>query len=558
MAELSIWIAGEAGQGLVTAGQILSRSAVRAGLELHVQQDYMSRIRGGLNSWRMRCADAPIQGPSETVDLLMALSRDAGLTFSPHLTPSGRLFADSSFGFSGDAYTAIPLGDFGGMKNVGTVAVAMGAAALGLSDETVSKAMALFFSGETLEMNRELYHRAILWAREALPSVGFLFPEKPAPTLAINGNEAIALGAMAAGCNFVSYYPMTPATSVVQNIITHGKDSVHVAQVEDEIAAINMALGASYAGGRAMVATSGGGLALMTEGISLAGITETPVVIVLAQRPGPATGLPTRTEQGDLDLVRFAGHGEFPRAILTPDTPSSCFELTHRAFDLAERFQSPVFIITDQYLADSIRNTPPFDLYRIRPVSAPQTTPENEEAYLRYALNVEGGVSPRVVPGFSKALVVADSDEHTEAGHITEDHGIRVAMQTKRMKKEEGLKREAILPVWEGGETPDLLLISWGSSSGACRGAAERLKAMGVTASTLHFVQVWPMDGVAVASQFGRAVQCVVVESNSTGQFARLLLEETGVKAHAQVLRFDGLPMSAEWIVDHLSKEGVI
>ncbi|MCG8470312.1 MAG: 2-oxoacid:acceptor oxidoreductase family protein, partial [Desulfobacterales bacterium] len=430
MAELSVWIAGEAGQGMVTVGQILSKAVVRSGLHLLVQQDYMSRIRGGLNSWRMRCGDGELFGPREEADVLVALSPEAAKGYGRQLCKEGLLLVDERLEMDDQRALALPLSELDAVRFPGTVALAACSHFMGLAPHVLDEVMGSFFSGETLEENRAVFFRAMEWAEKTIPQRKLKIPKTFPPALTLNGNEAIALGALAAGCNFAAYYPMTPATSVVQTLIDHQNHTdLHVEQVEDEISAINMALGASYAGARAMVATSGGGLALMSEGVSLSGITETPVVIVLAQRPGPATGLPTRTEQGDLDLARFCGHGEFSRAILAPDSPAACFELTRHAFDLAERFQGPVFILTDQFLADSVRNTPCFDFSNRTQPASPLLYPLDSQPYQRYALGHEGGVSPRLVPGFSKALVVTDSDEHTPDGHLTEDHGIRVAMQ---------------------------------------------------------------------------------------------------------------------------------
>jgi 2-oxoglutarate ferredoxin oxidoreductase subunit alpha len=274
----------------------------------------------------------------------------------------------------------------------------------------------------------------------------------------MNGNEAIAFGAISAGLKFVSFYPMTPSTSIALNLAAQAKKmGLVVEQAEDEIAAINMAIGASFAGAPSMVPTSGGGFALMVEGVSLSAMTETPVVIVVAQRPGPATGLPTRTEQGDLELILHAGHGEFPRAIFAPGTVEECFHLTRKAFALAERYQGPMFLLTDQFLADSYRAVMPFDTRNLPAVSV-GTRATGESSYERFTLT-ESGVSPRRLPGTGKHLVVADSDEHTERGHITEDLSVRIKMVGKRLAKGQWISSEVIPPEAHGEEKPDLLLL---------------------------------------------------------------------------------------------------
>ena len=256
--------------------------------------------------------------------------------------------------------------------------------------------------------------------------------------LIINGNEAIALGALAGGLKFLAFYPMTPSTSVALTVIANAaKMGVVAEQAEDEIAAINMALGASYAGSPAMVCTSGGGFALMTEGVSLAGMTETPLVVVISQRPGPATGLPTRTEQGDLEFVLHAGHGEFPRAVFAPGSVEECFHLTVTAFQQAEKYQGPVFVLTDQFLADSLRAVEPFDLAGVQPVQARAAKVGGGWDYERYAVT-ESGVSPRAIPGSGKELVVVDSDEHDTHGHIIEDGETRISMMEKTLPQAQG------------------------------------------------------------------------------------------------------------------------
>jgi len=324
-------------------------------------------------------------------------------------------------------------------------------------------------------------------------------------------------------------------------------------QAEDEIAAINMALGASYAGAPAMVCTSGGGYALMTEGVSLAGITETPVVIVIAQRPGPATGLPTRTEQGDLDFALFGGHGEFPRAIFTPGDLNQCFSLTVKAFHTAEQFQTPVFVLTDQYLADSYRGITPFDLDGVEPVKAgDEAASQQGQDYERYALS-EGGMSPRAIPGAGPSLVLSDSDEHDAKGHITESAEVRIRQQEKRLAKLQGLSEEVIPPQFDGPEEPELLLVCWGSSKGAVVEAAEILRGKGINTAYCHFSQVWPMRPSQFLPRFEDALKVVTVEMNATGQLARLIRRETGFKMDQLINRYDGRPFTSEYIINKLA-----
>ena len=340
----------------------------------------------------------------------------------------------------------------------------------------------------------------------------------------LDGNQALALGALLGGCQFMAGYPMTPATSIMHYFATVAAEiPVHFEQAEDEIAALNMALGASYAGLRSMVATSGGGFALMTEAVSLAGMTETPIVIIDAQRPGPATGLPTRTEQGDLNFVLHAGHGEFPRVIFAPGSIEGAIALARSAFDVADRWQVPVFILTDQYLADSVQvmegRVPAKMLRRDYPVF--------EAGYRRYAITADG-VSPLTYPGLSEARIEVDSDEHTEDGKITEDLDLRVRMVDKRLRKMEGIRQEAVMPSRFGDRKAATVLISWGSNQHIVNEAVEALQAEGKSVAALHFGQVYPLTPKMARGLSRKRLICI--ENNATGQFAQLLKSELGLK----------------------------
>jgi 2-oxoglutarate ferredoxin oxidoreductase subunit alpha len=430
---------------------------------------------------------------------------------------------------------------------------------LGLREAIVVQAADDFFgpkSPEAAEGNRQALQAAFTWTKKQSISFPSL-PTAPDPTskLILTGNEALALGALSAGLKFFAFYPMSPSTSIGLTLAAQArKMGLVVEQAEDEIAAINMALGASFAGAPSMVATSGGGFALMAEGVSLAGMTETPLVIVVAQRPGPATGLPTRTEQGDLEFVLHSGHGEFPRAIFTPGSVEECFHLTRKALELAERSQGPVFILTDQFLADSYRAVDPFDLSHL-PAILPRTTPAITEPYLRYALT-ESGVSPRLFPGLSDHLVVADSDEHTEDGHLTEDLTVRKRMVEKRGRKLKLLQEAAVPPEFKGDPRPDLLLVTWGSGRGALWEAASLLRARGKRTAVLHFSQVWPLVPDHFLPIFQEAGEIISVEMNATGQFSRLLRRETGTHLEKTILRYDGLPLTPEYILREMEQRG--
>jgi len=554
---LNILIGGEAGQGLVTLGQLLAKNLVRSGYSIVVTQSYQSRIRGGHNTFSIRVGSDEVIAPAESVDLVVALDRDTVTLHLNDLSSNGLVVLDSAFDIGGSAFLKVPFNELaeGGFSNIAALGVV--GWLLGIDEGLMARTLDDFFGKKKpllSEENRRVLAAAAGWAGAHATSSHKL-PAVPSPRqrLMMNGNEAIALGALSAGLRFYSFYPMTPSTSMGLSLAAQARKlGLIVEQAEDEIAAINMAIGASFAGAPSMVATSGGGFALMVEGVSLAAMTETPLVIVVAQRPGPATGLPTRTEQADLDFVLHAGHGEFPRAVFAPGTVEECLHLTRRCFQLAERYQSPMLLLTDQLLADSNRAVMPFDVENLPPVRV-GTEGVGSSPYLRFAIT-ESGISPRLLPGRSQHLVVVDSDEHTEDGHITEDLSVRRQMVEKRLKKAKGIRAEVVPPDVDGEEKPDLLLVSWGSSKGAAQEAASCIRAEGERVATLHFSQVWPLVPEQFTSHLESARQVVSIEGNAFGQMARLIRRETGFEIKKQVLRYDGLPITPESILRELNR----
>ncbi|MBI5050512.1 MAG: 2-oxoacid:acceptor oxidoreductase subunit alpha, partial [Nitrospirae bacterium] len=378
------------------------------------------------------------------------------------------------------------------------------------------------------------------------------------PKMLISGVEAIGLGAIASGCRFYSGYPMTPSTGIMQFLAGRAQEhGIIVEQAEDEIAAINMVLGASFAGARAMTASSGGGFALMVEGLSLAAMTETPVVIALGQRPGPATGFPTRTEQAELQFVLYTAHGEFPRVILAPGTPEQAFYLTVKAFDIAEKFQIPVFILFDQYLADATWTFNAFDLKKIKYSDYRLRGDEFKKLseYKRHAFT-ESGVSPLGVPGDSKHPVVTDSDEHDEEGHIVEDAETRIRMVDKRLLKKMPLIREEIAPpVIYGDSNPEIVLVGWGSTYGVMKEAVDVLS-KNRSIAILHFSEVYPFPSTErfdYLKVLTKAKLTICIENNAAGQFARLMRAETGYKFENKINRYDGRPFTLESLLGELN-----
>jgi 2-oxoglutarate ferredoxin oxidoreductase subunit alpha len=364
----------------------------------------------------------------------------------------------------------------------------------------------------------------------------------------LSGADAISLGALAGGCNYVCGYPMSPSTSVLEKMASYSRNhDIIVEQVEDEVGVINMALGAWYAGARAFITTSGGGFALMSEGVSLCGMIESPLVLHLAQRPGPATGLPTRTEQGDLDLVLYAGHGHFPRIILAPGTLEQGFLLTQKAFYLADKYQVPVFILTDQFFIDSSYNTPVFSTDDI---TDERFIHKTNTDYKRFLFS-ETGISPRGVPGYGDGIVCVDSDEHDEGGYITEDSDIRVRMVDKRLKKTESFKNDIIEPVLVGSRNYRTLVLCWGSTFNTVAEAVEALDDEKI--SLLHFSWIYPLP-VSLIEYLGSASSVIIVENNSSAQFAQLIKLSTGFSIDKKILKYNGHPFSVEEVMMEIKK----
>ncbi len=493
----------------------------------------------------------------EGVDLLIALNEETIELHREEMAPDGLILLDERFDSGNEKYLKVPFKQFADDRTVNVAYLGILANLLGLNDTMVFQSLEDYFGAkkpEISEKNQQIFSQAIAWAESRhLPEKLKLAPVADRQErLMLNGNEAIALGAISAGLKFCSFYPMTPSTSIPLTLQAAADAmGLVVEQAEDEIAAINMAIGASFAGAPAMVATSGGGFALMVEGVSLAGMTETPVFIVVGQRPGPATGLPTRTEQGDLEFVLHAGHGEFPRAIFAPGTVEECFHLARKALFLTEKYQTPIFLLTDQFLADTYRAVVPFEVDSLDSVAAGSPPEKVEAPYRRYALTADG-ISPRLLPGLSEHLVICDSDEHTSDGHITEDLQVRLQMVEKRLRKLEGLRSEVTPPQYNGDNNPEILLVTWGSNWGAVWQAAATLRNQGRLAAVLHFSQVWPLVAEQFLERLQKTKKVVMVEGNALGQMARLIRRETGFKFPKIIGRYDGLPITPEYILDHL------
>lgn len=558
--DFTLRIAGEAGQGIQSIGTALSRAVKRSGWNIFVDQDFMSRIRGGNNVTGIRISDTAVYAPKAQTDLLVTLDAASVSLHGEHLPDNAIIIADvEALGIDNSAQKIfdVPVRSMiktlsGKVLHENSAFCGAIAGILRLSPEIVQKVIEEQFAGkgeEVKNQNVAAFKSGYQYSIDRFASDAYrLELRQDSDGVAIDGSNAVALGAIHAGCKFYAAYPMSPSTGVMIAVARFAKQfGIVVEQAEDEIAAINMIIGASFAGVRAMTGTSGGGFALMGEGLSLAAMTETPLVVVNAQRPGPATGFPTRTEQADLDFLIHAGHGEFARLIYAPGTIEEAFYLTVKAFDMAEKYQVPVLIMTDQHLADSLRNVHLPDVGTVPRTKylAPLAT-VHEGSYKRYALT-ESGISPRALPSFIDDVVYADSDEHTEAGHITEDAMLRIAMVQKRFTRKMALLlTDAVPPTASNSDRATILLIGFGSTFGVMKEASEALPEG--TAGFIHFSQVWPFPAEAFCALLAASpdAKLVTVENNAGGQLARLIRRETGVVCHDSILKFDGRPFSVD------------
>ncbi|MHC4175063.1 MAG: 2-oxoacid:acceptor oxidoreductase subunit alpha, partial [Planctomycetota bacterium] len=413
--DLSIVLCGQAGQGIQTVEYLLTRIFKLAGYNVFATKEYMSRIRGGTNSTQIRISSEPVRASVSRIDILIPLNQGAIQHVENRISPQTIILAEKEaisddFDQTRNKFIDVPFtktaSEIGNKIYSNVVAVGTIAGLFGIELQTVSKCVKQFFSAkpdDVVQKNLAAAKKGFNLGAGLVNSSKIKFDIRSdayvKDQILLSGTEAVALGAIAGGCNFISAYPMSPSTGVLVFLARQAKDFGIIAeQAEDEIAAMNMAIGAWYAGARAMVTTSGGGFALMTEGLSLAGMLESPVVIHLAQRPGPATGLPTRTEQADLELALYAGHGEFHRIILAPGNLEDGFCLAQKAFNLADKYQVPVFILTDQYFVDSYYNTDCFDLSDI---NIKKHIIKTNADYKRYRLTANG-ISPRGIPGFGE------------------------------------------------------------------------------------------------------------------------------------------------------------
>ncbi len=558
--DISIVLGGAAGQGVQTVETLLVQVLKREGYHVFASKEYMSRIRGGSNSTEIRLTSGKRRAYVDRIDLLFALDKNVVPHLEHRISKETVIIGEKEKVCETECRVVdVPFTRFatelGHPIYTSTVAVGVVLGMLKAEEGVFHDFLRTHFARkgeEVVAKNIEAAKKGYIHGTHIsfLEGVEISVPRTADPDeLLLDGMESIGLGTLAAGCNYISSYPMSPGTGLLTFLASHKKDfGIVVDQAEDEIAAINQGLGAWYAGARAVVTTSGGGFALMCEGVSLAGIIETPIVVHIGMRPGPATGLPTRTEQADLNLVLYAGHGEFPRAVYAPGTPEEAYHAMTEAFRIADKYQIPTFVLTDQYLLDSVTTVVRKDLKAASNESHIVKTGAN---YERYAL-AQDGVSPRGIPGYGDGLVGVDSDEHDTLGHITESAVVRREQHGKRLKKHEGIESEALPPVISAGaKKAKTLIVTWGSNFCVAEEAIERSR--NESLGHVHFSQVYPLP-LEGKKLLAKAEEVVVVENNARGQFADLLEREYGVEVGTRILQSDGNPFSVEFLTKRFSK----
>ena len=548
--DITITIGGEAGQGIQTVGSILAWVSQRAGLHVMAINDFESRIRGGHSFIQIRISDEAVHAPYHVIDILIAMDQNTYTLHKDRVVSDGIILAQEDAAIKGDNLTKVPFEklaiEAGGKITSNTVAAGICLALLGAPFKLIEKVLAQRFgekSKEILNMNLKAAELGYQFVEKAAFKGVFTNNTSKTKTKLFEGSEAIALGALSADCRFGAFYPMSPATSIMGHLV---KQTDHfplvVEQAEDEISAINMVIGAAFAGVRALTATSGGGFCLMTEALGLAAITETPIVIINAQRPGPATGLPTRTAQADLLFVIHASQDEFPRFVFAPRNVQDAYAITARAFHLSDKYQVPAIILADQFLCDSWFTTEePFTIpSEVKLFYVTDEDLGDPSNYKRFQVT-KTGVSPRALPCHGKALVKVCSDEHTEDGHITEISHERIKMVDKRNAKLKQMRDEMQAPELYFGDS-DVLLVGWGATQGAIQEAVDLLRSDGRNIGSVTFADLWPFPAHLATEVLEKAKAFFLVEQNNGGQFGQIIKVQTGLNASGAILKYDGRP----------------
>ncbi len=587
---LSWKIGGEAGDGILNAGLVMfAKTCLRGGLYIFATAEYPSLVRGGHNHLDVRVSDKEVFSHTKKVDLLVALNKETIDRHKGKLVDGSGIIYDAELGLSKSDFACdvklypVPLEKFanecGGKIMRNTVALGATVGLLDFDIDLMKSVVKDNFSAkkgaEVAEQNIKAATLGYEHSKRNFSDFGYMLQRMPSKgRFLLSGNEAVSAGAIKAGCKFFSAYPMTPASSILSTLAAQEKNyNIIVKHTEDEIAAINMAIGASYAGARSMTATSGGGFALMTEAFGLAAQTETPLVVVEVQRPGPATGMATHSGQGDLRYVLHCSTDEFPRFVIAPGDVKECYEMTTEAFNLADKYQMPVIILSDKYLGESYNTVDGFSADTVTDRGLLITEEEAEkQGYLRYKIT-ESGVSPRAIPGQKNCMFIASSYEHDEKGNECETEENRIAMHNKRFRKFDAAAKEieGISTKMHGKGTADFTIVSWGSTKGPILEAMKMLEKDGIVVNYLQLLVVSPFPERVVEGIMEKS-KTIAVENNKTSQLSGLIKEHTGLDTNHKILRYDGRPFSPEDICEGiksiaagknvkrvvLSKEGIV
>ncbi len=565
----SIGIGGAAGQGVASPGDIFAKVFTRRGLHLNAYNAYQSVIRGGHTFLTMRVGESAIGAVDGHLDLLIPLNQDTADRHLRLLQAGGACLYNADTihpGTPGEGVALCPLpvstlADISRNKIAqNTLAIGAALSMMGIGFQSLESILAAQFRSKgsaVIEENVKLARAGYDYASQNFKPFAAPMPLTEKRYAALSGNTAMAMGAAAAGVKFYCAYPMSPATGVLHWMAQHGREAeIMVRQVEDEIGVINMAIGAAHAGVRSMCATSGGGFALMSEGLGLSAQAEIPVVVIDCQRAGPSTGVPTKTEQGDLWQMLGAAFGDYPRVIAAPLDIADCFTLMPEIFNVTDRFQCPGIVLCDLLLSEGRLSVDPAVLDFAPRVDRGELITSNGsgdgEPYKRYKIT-PSGVSPRVIPGVPGHTHVVSSDEHDEDGVLISDvytnHAKRRAMMEKRMRKVEGIAAAVAPPQMLGPEDADVTLVGWGSTYGVIQEACELLREQRITANHLPIRWLVPLHGDVILGLLGKARHTIIVENNFSGQFARYLRSETSYVANGHIRKYDGEPFFPEHIV---------
>ena len=566
--DFALAIGGAAGQGIATPGNILARIFVRRGIHLNAYNAFQSIIRGGHIFLTIRLRDRHPETHGDKLDLLVCLNQDTMNRHLGLLGPGACAIYNSDAIQPGDAADGVqlcpmPVVDLtSGNRNrliQNTVGLGVIVSLLRLDFDVLAAALKLQFQRKgsaVVDENVSVAEAGYQFAEDNFDPFPTRAPEGPKPLAVWTGNDALAMGGAAAGCKFYCAYPMSPSTGVLHWMAMNAPElGIMVRQVEDEIGVANMAIGAAHAGCRSMCATSGGGFALMTEAIGASAMMEIPVVFINVQRAGPSTGVPTKTEQGDLWQMLGASQGDFQRFIVAPKDALDAFNTIPEVFNLTDRYQCPGMVLSDLLISEGTFSVDPDEIDFQPPIDRGQLITEHSptDGYKRY-LDTDDGVSPRAIPGLEGYVHVVATDEHDEDGVLISDEFTnphkRRQMVEKRDRKFAKVLEDIEAPQLEGPAVPEATLVGWGSTYGVIKEAIGQLKEQGVQVNHLPIKWIVPLHGDAILETLGRAKRTIIVENNHSGQFARYLRGETGFVADGHIRKYDGEPFMPHHIVE--------